>query len=220
MYHTHWHDDLQLNSGMYGPLIVLEPGQNYDPATERMVLLSQAPFVPLSGPLLINGSVTPAPLQMRVGPRHSSAWWGSNALKTSRRCRAERAGAAGGGRAPVRRWPRSARLRGTRGRGMATPMAPSRTSPRTRAATRGAAGRGAVGAGRTARGSGNLEIWNPGNLRGCGARQVFRFSGFQVFTLPGPAPAGGVAPGRGQLQRHRPREARNWKPEHLEICRR
>ena len=50
--------------------------------------------------------------------------------------------------------------------------------------------RGAPGAG-----SGNLEIWNPGNLRGCGARQVFRFSGFQVFTLPGPAPAGGVARG-------------------------
>ena len=67
MYHTHWHDDLQLNSGMYGPLIVLEPGQNYDPTTERMVLLSQAPFVPLSGPLLVNGSVTPAPLQMSVG---------------------------------------------------------------------------------------------------------------------------------------------------------
>ena len=60
-----------------------------------------------------------------------------------------------------------------------------------------AEGRGgsAVGAGRTAWRSGNLEIWNPGNLRGCGARQVFRFSGFQVFTLPAPAPAGGVARG-------------------------
>ena len=35
---------------------------------------------------------------------------------------------------------------------------------------------------RTGAGGGNLEIWNPGNLHGCGARQVFRFSGFQVFT--------------------------------------
>ena len=67
MYHTHWHDALQLSSGMYGPLIVLEPGQEYDPTTERMVLVSQAPNVPLSGPLLLNGSVTPAPLEMQVG---------------------------------------------------------------------------------------------------------------------------------------------------------
>ena len=36
---------------------------------------------------------------------------------------------------------------------------------------RGARRRG----GRTARGSGNLEIWNPESLRDCGARQVFRF---------------------------------------------
>ena len=84
--------------------------------------------------------------------------------------------------------PRSGRLRGTRGRGMATPMArPARHLGRERRPG-GGSGRGAVGAGRTARGSGNLEIWNPGNLRGCGARQVFSFSGFQVFTLPGPAP--------------------------------
>ena len=91
--------------------------------------------------------------------------------------------------------PRSARLRGTRGRGMATPMALSRATPRTRAATPAErSGRGAVGAGRP-RGSGNLEIWNPENLRGCGARQVFRFSGFQVFTVSAPAPTGGVARG-------------------------
>ena len=116
--------------------------------------------------------------------------------------------------------PRSARLRGTRGRGMATPMAPSRTSPRTRAATRRSVAEGRGRRGRTARGSGNLEIWNPGNLRGCGARQVFRFSGFQVFTLPGPAPAGGVGRGAASCSWHRPTAARNWKPEHLEICRR
>ena len=70
MYHTHWHDDLQLKSGMYGPLIVLEPGQNYDPITERMVLLSAWPSAPVPGvvpPLLVNGSVTPAPLQMWIG---------------------------------------------------------------------------------------------------------------------------------------------------------
>jgi FtsP/CotA-like multicopper oxidase with cupredoxin domain len=68
MYHTHWHDALQLKSGMYGPLIVLEAGQQYDPATERIVVLSSSPPAPgVVEPLLVNGSVTPAPLQMQVG---------------------------------------------------------------------------------------------------------------------------------------------------------
>ena len=65
---------------------------------------------------------------------------------------------------------------------MATPMAraPHVTSDESgRPAERRGGARSARG---RAPGSGNLEIWNPGNLRGCGARQVFRFSGFQVFT--------------------------------------
>ena len=40
-------------------------------------------------------------------------------------------------------------------------------------------------------------------------------SKFQVLTPSGPAAATG---GRGWSQRHRPRGARDWKPEHLEIC--
>ncbi len=32
IYHTHWHKDEQLGGGLYGPLIVLEPGERYDPA--------------------------------------------------------------------------------------------------------------------------------------------------------------------------------------------
>ena len=50
---------------------------------------------------------------------------------------------------------------------------------------RGVSGRAPSG-GHTARGSGNLEIWNPESLRGCGACQVPRFSGFH---RPGPRPA-------------------------------
>ena len=68
IYHTHWHDVRQLSSGMYGPLIVLEPGQRYDPETERLILLSAAPSEKrFTEPLLINGARQPAPLQMRVG---------------------------------------------------------------------------------------------------------------------------------------------------------
>jgi FtsP/CotA-like multicopper oxidase with cupredoxin domain len=68
IYHTHWHDERQLSSGMSGPLIVLEPGQAYDPETERLVFVSVAPPTrTLPDPILINGSLTPAPLHMQVG---------------------------------------------------------------------------------------------------------------------------------------------------------
>jgi FtsP/CotA-like multicopper oxidase with cupredoxin domain len=68
IYHTHWHDAKQLTSGMSGPLIVLEPGQTFDAASERMVFVSNAPPTDKEDdPVLINGSRNPAPLQMRVG---------------------------------------------------------------------------------------------------------------------------------------------------------
>lgn len=68
MYHTHWHDVHQLTSGMYGPLIVLEPGKSYDPETERMILLSAGPSEKrFAEPLLINGADKPTPMQMNVG---------------------------------------------------------------------------------------------------------------------------------------------------------
>ncbi|HXZ39642.1 MAG TPA: multicopper oxidase domain-containing protein, partial [Terriglobales bacterium] len=35
IYHTHAHDDTQLVNGLYGPLIVLEPGQKYDPEHDK-----------------------------------------------------------------------------------------------------------------------------------------------------------------------------------------
>jgi FtsP/CotA-like multicopper oxidase with cupredoxin domain len=68
MYHTHWHDAVQLKSGMYGPLIVLPEGQTFDSATERLVVLSSSPPAPgVPEPLLVNGAVKPQPLKMRVG---------------------------------------------------------------------------------------------------------------------------------------------------------
>jgi manganese oxidase len=36
MYHTHIDDLRQLTSGVYGPILVLEPGQRYDPATDHV----------------------------------------------------------------------------------------------------------------------------------------------------------------------------------------
>jgi FtsP/CotA-like multicopper oxidase with cupredoxin domain len=39
IYHTHSHDDHQLASGLYGAIIVLEPGETFDPARDHIVLL-------------------------------------------------------------------------------------------------------------------------------------------------------------------------------------
>lgn len=72
IYHTHWHDARQLNSGMYGPLIVLEPGQQLDPGTERIVLISaglRAP-PPSEAPILLNGRLKPDPMRLHVGRTH------------------------------------------------------------------------------------------------------------------------------------------------------
>jgi FtsP/CotA-like multicopper oxidase with cupredoxin domain len=41
IYHTHLHDYRQLSSGLYGPLIVLDPGETYDAATDHVVVLGR-----------------------------------------------------------------------------------------------------------------------------------------------------------------------------------
>lgn len=68
IYHTHGHDNRLLASGLYGPLIVLEPGRTFDSATERIVLLGA------SGPggqaLEINRSTNPLPMELKVGVKH------------------------------------------------------------------------------------------------------------------------------------------------------
>ena len=69
MYHTHGHDSRQLVSGMYGALIVMEPGEKFDPSVDHVMLLGG------SGPALppgveLNRSTKPAPLQLKAGVKH------------------------------------------------------------------------------------------------------------------------------------------------------
>ena len=68
MYHTHWHDAAQLTGGIHGPMIVLAPGQKYDPDTDRTFLFSMSPAQPYgAGLLLLNGSPQPATLRLKTG---------------------------------------------------------------------------------------------------------------------------------------------------------
>ena len=68
MYHTHWHDAAQLTGGVHGPLIVLPPGQTYDPATDKAFLFSQGPNEPFGAAMiLMNGVPQPNTLRLKVG---------------------------------------------------------------------------------------------------------------------------------------------------------
>jgi FtsP/CotA-like multicopper oxidase with cupredoxin domain len=71
MYHTHWHNDAQLTGGLYGPLLVLEPGERYDPATDHIVVVGHNGVVQedqwAARFTTFNGSATPDPIVMRAG---------------------------------------------------------------------------------------------------------------------------------------------------------
>ena len=78
MYHTHTHD-LQLLQGMYGPLIVLNPGERFDPETDKIFLISeggQGVFMPKvlltrnsfgKSKWLLNGTDKPAEIYLKKG---------------------------------------------------------------------------------------------------------------------------------------------------------
>ena len=42
IYHTHLHDYRQLSSGLYGPLIVTNAGETFDPATDHVIVLGRS----------------------------------------------------------------------------------------------------------------------------------------------------------------------------------
>ncbi len=58
IYHTHSDEDKQLSSGLYGPLIVLEPGTKWNPDVDRVLLFAAGGPKPDAVPML-NGSYHP-----------------------------------------------------------------------------------------------------------------------------------------------------------------
>lgn len=68
IYHTHLGDFEQLTSGLYGPLIVLEPGQRFDPARDHIFIAGwDGPDDPAH--LVVNGDSLPGDLVLARG-RH------------------------------------------------------------------------------------------------------------------------------------------------------
>jgi manganese oxidase len=67
MYHTHLHDVRQQSAGLYGGLVVLEPGQEWDPARDHALLLSSNG---VDDPPILNGALDLDTLTWRVGEKH------------------------------------------------------------------------------------------------------------------------------------------------------
>lgn len=63
MYHTHINDLRQQSHGLYGPIIVLDSNEKWDPATD---LIFQSGTDPTDSPIL-NGSTSPPALTLHVG---------------------------------------------------------------------------------------------------------------------------------------------------------
>jgi FtsP/CotA-like multicopper oxidase with cupredoxin domain len=70
IYHTHLNDVEQLTSGLYGAIVVLEPGQHFDPATDHVVVASWDGNVTAEASILINGDTAAAPLELAAGVPH------------------------------------------------------------------------------------------------------------------------------------------------------
>ena len=75
IYHTHLHDYRQLSSGLYGPLIVTEPGETYDPAVDHVMVLGRRDATEAAGILadatsvVVNGERMPR-WTWRANERH------------------------------------------------------------------------------------------------------------------------------------------------------
>lgn len=70
IYHTHLNDLEQLSSGLYGAIVVLEPGQRFDPLRDHVFVAGWDSPNPEPPRILINGDSLPGPLQLKSGVPH------------------------------------------------------------------------------------------------------------------------------------------------------
>ncbi len=69
IYHTHLNDFEQLTSGLYGAIVVLEPGRRFDPATDHVYVAGwDGPSDPPH--IVINGDSVAPPLDLAAGVTH------------------------------------------------------------------------------------------------------------------------------------------------------
>ncbi|MEP7001530.1 MAG: multicopper oxidase domain-containing protein, partial [bacterium] len=68
IYHTHFDEERQQLAGLVGPIVVIEPGVRYDPATDRAIIItSPTSFADQQRLVSVDGQLNPAPLVLRAG---------------------------------------------------------------------------------------------------------------------------------------------------------
>lgn len=74
IYHTHMNDVEQITSGLYGAIVVLEPGRAFDAVTDHVFVIGwdgEALDATTGGPhVLVNGDSLPPPLELAAGESH------------------------------------------------------------------------------------------------------------------------------------------------------
>jgi FtsP/CotA-like multicopper oxidase with cupredoxin domain len=81
IYHTHMNDMAQLSSGLYGPIIVLAPGEKYDPETDKIFIMSRNGRR-TDGEFLLNGAAMLQLQKWRVGTSYRLRFINMNANNT------------------------------------------------------------------------------------------------------------------------------------------
>jgi FtsP/CotA-like multicopper oxidase with cupredoxin domain len=75
MYHSHFSEAKQMGSGLYGPIIVLEPGQKFDPETDKIMFFGTAGsgtnvvFGPFPN-YVMNGKTQPEAMNLKAGTKY------------------------------------------------------------------------------------------------------------------------------------------------------
>jgi FtsP/CotA-like multicopper oxidase with cupredoxin domain len=71
IYHTHWHNPGQLAGGIYGPIVVIDPGETYRAGRDHVIVIGLEGAYPaepfLNEPFAVNGEVTPRDLVLAAG---------------------------------------------------------------------------------------------------------------------------------------------------------
>jgi FtsP/CotA-like multicopper oxidase with cupredoxin domain len=83
MYHTHLNDYEQLTTGLYGVVVVLEPGARFNPDLDRVFVLSRGPNDD-GDPALINGREWPEEQALQRGVTYRLRFAGITALPAVR----------------------------------------------------------------------------------------------------------------------------------------
>lgn len=75
MYHSHFNETTQMGGGAYGPIIVVEPGQRFDPEVDKVLFFGAAGNATnvVFGPypdFIMNGHRQPPDMNLKVGTRY------------------------------------------------------------------------------------------------------------------------------------------------------